>query len=117
MLGLLASGSALERVDAAFDAPGAPAGGPTITRAAAAMQLQLCARVRKLCAPRATALLLSLPAADATMMVPVPTPDGIDKAVGAFYGPNVQMAADKVRAWAAAQSPIAPLFVPLYRGA
>ena len=59
LLGLLTAGTLRDRVDAACDASGAPGVGSHLTRSAALMQLQLCARVRKLAAPKTTALLHS----------------------------------------------------------
>ena len=59
LLGLLTAGTLRDRVDAACDAPGAPGAGSHLSRSAALMQLQLCARVRKLAAPKTTALLHS----------------------------------------------------------
>lgn len=71
---------------AACDSPGAHASGAALTRATCLMQLQHCARVRKLCAPHVTALLLHLPAADATMMLPVPTHEALEKVVDSLFG-------------------------------
>jgi len=74
LLALLTAGSLRERVDASLDAPGAPGAGTHLTRSAALQQLQMCAKARKLSAPKTTALLLALPAADMTMMLPVNFP-------------------------------------------
>jgi len=117
MLSLLASGSPRDRIDAACDSPGAHASGAALTRATCLMQLQHCARVRKLCAPHVTALLLHLPAADATMMLPVPTHEALEKVVDSLFGASTQLTGDSFRSWAASHPTTAPLFVPLYRGA
>ena len=80
------------------------------------MQLQLCARVRKLSAPKTTALLLGVPATSVSTTQPLPAPDAIDRAVADHYGGGTQLAAEHFRHWAASSPVIAPLFMPLYRG-
>lgn len=113
LLGLLTSGTARDRVDAACDAPGSPANGLTVTQPTALRQLQLCARVRKHCAPKITALLLHVTAADATTMQPVPAPDVIERSLSTFFAGAPNMPSDKFRAWAATARDVAVLFAPL----
>lgn len=114
LLALLASGSARDRVDAACDAPGAPAGGATLTPLAAARQLQLCARARKACALKLTTLLLGVDA-DVATMVSVPTNDSLERSVGTLFAGAASMPTDKFRVWAASTPTIAVLFEPLAR--
>ena len=115
LLGLLMSGTTKDRVDAACDAPGAPANGATVTAAAALRQLQVCARARKHCAPKMTALLTQVSAADATTMVPVPMPDVLERSVGVLFGGAPSLPGEKFRSWAANTPAILPLFAPLGR--
>jgi len=117
LLALLTAGSLRERVDASLDAPGAPGAGTHLTRSAALQQLQMCAKARKLSAPKTTALLLALPAADMTMMLPVPTTEAIDRAIADLFGGGTQLATESFRSWAASSPTVSSLFVPLYRGA
>ena len=116
MLALLANGAMRDRVDAACEAPGASAAGPSVTPLAAARQLQLCARVRQHCAPAVVALMLNAPAADATTMLPVPSPESIEREVASFYSGAAHVPADKFRQWAATNPKVATLFAPLTRG-
>lgn len=115
LLALLTSGSMRDRVDAACDAPGAPGAGLTVTPLAAARQLQLCSRVRKLCAPKLAALLLDAPAADATTMPTVPAPEALERSVATFYAGAASIPSDKFRAWASSTPTVATLFAPLSR--
>lgn len=115
LLGLITSGSTRDRVDAACDVPGAPANGQTVNAQAALRQLQLCARVRKHCAPKITALLMNVTAADATTMVPVPTPDVLERGVNGLFSGAQSIPGEKFRSWAANTPGIAPLFAPLSR--
>jgi hypothetical protein len=117
LLALLTSGTIRDRVDAACDAPGAPANGTTVTQPTAVRQLQLCARARKHCAPKVTALLLNAPAADATTMVPVPTPEALERSVANLFAGAASMPCEKFRNWAAATPTVATLFAPLTRSA
>ena len=73
--------------------------------------------VRKHCAPKVAALLLNMPAADATTMVPVPTAEAIERAVGSLFAGAAHIASDKFRSWAATTSAVATLFAPLSRAA
>ena len=115
LLGLLTSGSLRDRVDATCDAPGAPATGVTVTPLAAVRQLQLCAKARKLCAPKLAALLLNAPAADATTMPPVPPPEALERSVATLFAGAASIPADKFRSWAASTPTVATLFAPLSR--
>eukprot|EP00900_Chrysochromulina_parva_P026530 jgi/Chrpa1/8510/Chrysochromulina_OHIO_Genome00004462-RA len=107
LLGLLTAGTLRDRVDAACDAPGAPGAGSHLTRSAALMQLQLCARVRKLAAPKTTALLQH------ANTMQVPTPEAIDRAVADHFGGGTQQPAENFRHWASSSAVVAPLFLPL----
>ena len=73
--------------------------------------------VRKHCAPKVAALLLNMPAADATTMVPVPTAEAIERAVGSLFAGAAHIASDKFRSWAATTAAVATLFAPLSRAA
>ena len=107
LLGLLTAGTLRDRVDAACDAPGAPGAGSHLSRSAALMQLQLCARVRKLAAPKTAALLQH------ANTMQVPTPEAIDRAVADHFGGGTQQPAENFRHWASSSSVVAPLFLPL----
>ncbi|KOO20833.1 hypothetical protein Ctob_000007 [Chrysochromulina tobinii] len=73
----------------------------------ALMQLQLCARVRKLAAPKTTALLQH------ANTMQVPTPEAIDRAVADHFGGGTQQPAENFRHWASSSAVVAPLFLPL----
>jgi len=115
LLALLTTGSTRDRIDAACDAPGAPGGGLTVTSAAAARQLQLCARARKMCAPKLTALLRNVSTADTTAMVPVPAADSLERSVATLFAGTASIPADRFRQWAATTPTVATLFAPLSR--
>ena len=115
LLALLTTGSTRERVDAACDAPGAPGGGLTVSASAASKQIQLCARARKMCAPKLTALLLNVPTSDAAAMVPVAPTDALERSVATLFAGAPSVTADKFRQWATTTPTVAMLFAPLSR--
>lgn len=112
ILGLLATGATRDRVDAACDAPGAPAGTSTVSRSQAVQQLQLCSRVRRQCGPGVVGLLLGTPPSEVGPMA-FPSNEDLDFALSSIFGGASSVPAERFRAWAASTPGAGGLFTPL----
>ena len=88
---------------------------PTVSASAASKQIQLCARARKMCAPKLTALLLNVPTSDAAAMVPVAPTEALERSVATLFAGAPSVTADKFRQWATTTPTVAMLFAPLSR--